>query len=182
MSTCGKRKRLAIQRLRNKMKNVVWTLLQRGFQVLPILVLLAVSILEIGIFILVGQRIGLWPTLALIVITTVIGGAVIRITASILRGQIAQFVAGTDQPAREVLHDLLIFLSGLLLIIPGFATDMIGFAGLIPICREFLLRAAGRAFSERIASVARRHQDWVVIDGTASPVDHEKINRMPGPQ
>ncbi|MEO0497850.1 MAG: FxsA family protein [Pseudomonadota bacterium] len=94
--------------------------------------LLIVPILEISVFILVGQQIGLWATLGGILLTAIIGSILLRwqglATLSRLR---AEFSAG-QVPARAMGDAALLIVAGILLLTPGFVTDAIGFSLFIP--------------------------------------------------
>ncbi len=114
-------------------------------------VLLIFPILEISVFILVGQYIGLLPTLGLIFLTAAIGSVLLRVQGlSILRRLAEENNAGR-LPARELVHGGMIVLAGILLITPGFVTDTIGFLLFVPAVRDaawaFLRTRVSFAFS-----------------------------------
>ena len=104
---------------------------------LPIF-LLIIPIAEIAVFILVGQYIGLFPTLGLILATAVLGALLLRIQGfGILRKLTAEANAGRV-PSRELVHGAMIVIAGILLITPGFITDCIGFLLFLPPVRDFI--------------------------------------------
>jgi len=106
-------------------------------RMLPI-ILLIIPIAEIAVFILVGQYIGLLPTLGLILATAVLGAALLRIQGfTILRSLSTEANAGRV-PSRELVHGAMIVVAGILLITPGFITDCIGFLLFIPSVRDFI--------------------------------------------
>lgn len=94
--------------------------------------LLIVPILEISVFIMIGQQIGLWATLAGILLTAILGTILLRwqglATLSRLR---TEFGAG-QVPARAMGDGALLIIAGILLLTPGFVTDAIGFSLFIP--------------------------------------------------
>ena len=94
-----------------------------------------VPIIEIGVFIQVGGWIGLWPTLAVIVLTAVIGTALLRQQglATLTRAQ--QEMATGHMPVRELFDGVCLLAAGALLLTPGFVTDAVGFALFTPIVR-----------------------------------------------
>lgn len=107
---------------------------------MPILFLLflAVPLIEIALFIELGGRIGLWPTLGLIVLTALIGSALVRHQglATLERAR-----AATDRgemPLKEAATAVALLIAGLMLITPGFFTDTVGFLILIPWVRRGL--------------------------------------------
>lgn len=99
------------------------------------LAFLIVPIIEIGIFIVLGQTIGLWPTLAGIVVTALIGSAVIRSQGISLINEIRQMTSRGQLPARQIADGFMLAISGALLMTPGYFTDLIGFLLLVPAFR-----------------------------------------------
>ncbi|NNC75449.1 MAG: FxsA family protein [Acidimicrobiia bacterium] len=93
---------------------------------------LVVPVAEIALFIAIGDRIGVITTLALIVITAFVGAALVsrqgRQTMARLRAEIAE----QRVPTRQLSHGAMILVAGALLLTPGFITDTVGFALLVP--------------------------------------------------
>ena len=104
------------------------------------LAFLLVPILEIALFIQVGGLIGLWPTLAIVVLTAVLGTTLVRTQGRMALGQLQQSFATLDDPTVPLAHGAMILLSGALLLTPGFFTDAVGFALLIPGVRIAVFR------------------------------------------
>ncbi|MEA2001791.1 MAG: FxsA family protein [Actinomycetota bacterium] len=105
---------------------------------------------EIGLFIAIGGRIGLVPTMAIVLLTAVIGASLVSRQG---RGELVklqtEFAAG-QFPAKPLAHGAMILVSGALLITPGFLTDAIGFSLLSPPIREALRRWGVRRWSNRM--------------------------------
>lgn len=112
-------------------------------------VMIVIPILEIAVFILVGRYIGLWPTLAGILLTALIGTAIIRHQGSGLIASARTSLAAGAAPVGEVLQGLALLAAGVLLITPGFITDTLGFLLLIPPLRR-------RATAAVVAQAARQ--------------------------
>ena len=102
------------------------------------LVFLAVPLIEIGFFIIIGQAIGLWPTLAGVVVTAVIGSIVLRVQGLSLINEIRQTVGRGQLPARAIADAMMVGLAGLLLLLPGYFSDLIGILLLIPPVRNLI--------------------------------------------
>ncbi len=96
------------------------------------LLFLIVPLIEIGIFILVGQAIGLWLTLGGVVVTALIGSAIIRVQGLSLISEIQRLMGVGTLPARQIADGVMLAISGALLLTPGYFTDAIGFALLVP--------------------------------------------------
>jgi UPF0716 protein FxsA len=103
--------------------------------------MIVVPVLEIAVFILVGRYIGLWPTLAGIVLTALIGTMIIRHQGTGLIAAARKSIAAGEAPVGEVLQGLGLLVAGALLITPGFVTDTLGFLFLIPALRRRLAGA-----------------------------------------
>jgi UPF0716 protein FxsA len=145
---------------------------------MPILLLasfIGVPLVEIAIFVQVGEALGLWWTLALVVLTAVIGTALMRRQGlETLRRARTAFARG-EMPVAEILDGLFLLVGGVLLLTPGFITDALGFALLIPATRALFRTAllarvvrSGR-FTTSGESSARRS----TIDATYDVIDPE---------
>ncbi len=104
------------------------------------LALLALPLVEIGVFIWVGGEIGVWPTLGLVVASILLGSVLLkRQTLSTLRAAQTEARAGR-LPEREIVHRAMIALAGILLILPGFVTDVVGLLLFLPPVRDLVWR------------------------------------------
>ncbi len=119
------------------------------FSLIPFL-LLAVPMMEIAAFIAVGSQIGVFPTLALVVLTAVAGSILLRIQGFGLIDRIRQVLEAGGVPDRELVHGVMILLAGVLLLTPGFVTDTMGFLLFIPPIRD----AAWRFLRSRVIVVS----------------------------
>jgi UPF0716 protein FxsA len=104
----------------------------------PILAFLfiAVPLLEIFLFIQVGGWIGAWPTIGLVVLTAIAGAFLLRWQGLATLFRARQSLDRGQLPARELLEGVFLVFGGALLLTPGFFTDAIGFACLIPPARR----------------------------------------------
>lgn len=97
-----------------------------------------IPIVEMVILIEVGGIIGALATVGLVLLTAVIGAAMLRQqgAATLLRAN--QRIASGEVPAQEMAEGILLAVGGALLLTPGFVTDVLGFACLIPLSRRWL--------------------------------------------
>lgn len=102
------------------------------------LIFLGIPILEIALFIQVGDVIGLWPTLATIVATAIIGGAIIRAQGLAVLMRARESIDRGEAPVNEVFTGICLLVAGALLMTPGFLTDSLGFLLLVPAIRSAL--------------------------------------------
>nr|WP_321446310.1 FxsA family protein [uncultured Cohaesibacter sp.] len=105
------------------------------FPFIPFL-LLIIPVLEIGVFILVGEQIGVINTLLGIVLTAVIGTILLRRQGFALLSQAQGQMNAGRVPGKELAHGVMLLAAGLLLLTPGFVTDTFGFLLLVPTIRD----------------------------------------------
>lgn len=104
------------------------------------LILLVLPLAEIASFVIVGREIGVLATIGLVFLSGFVGMFLLRHQGFGVMGRIrAEIEAGRD-PGRELAHGLMILLAGILLLIPGFVTDIAGILLFIPPVREFAWR------------------------------------------
>ncbi|WP_461481460.1 FxsA family protein [Porticoccus sp.] len=103
------------------------------------LLFIVMPIVEMWLLITVGQQIGALPTIGLVLLTAVVGLSLLRQQgfATLFRAR-SKLDAG-ELPAMEVAEGLILAVCGALLLTPGFVTDMLGFAGLVPLLRRRLV-------------------------------------------
>jgi len=109
-------------------------------------VFLAVPLIEIALFILIGQAIGVIPTLLGVLITAIAGSLLIRWQGMAALRDMQAAMSRGELPARQMGDAMLIGLGGLLLLLPGYFSDAIGLLLLIPWTRELLYRLLARNF------------------------------------
>lgn len=96
------------------------------------LAFLIVPLIEIALFIQVGGFIGLWPTLGIVVVTAALGTWLVKNQGTLAMGQLRTSFSKLDDPTEPLAHGAMILVAGALLLTPGFFTDGVGFALLMP--------------------------------------------------
>jgi len=104
------------------------------------LLFLLVPLIEIALFIQIGGFIGLFPTLAIVIITAVLGTILVRSQGLAVLNQVRGSFEELSDPTEPLAHGAMILFSGALLLTPGFFTDAVGFALLIPGVRGSIYR------------------------------------------
>ncbi len=136
------------------------------------LILVGVPIIEIGLFIQLGGFLGLWPTLAIVVATALIGSMLLRTQGLSTLEELKRTAETGQSPAGPMANGALILVAGLLLLTPGFFTDSIGFLLMVPPVRTLLIKwIAARAQMKIYASAANSQQAPDIIDGEFEIVD-----------
>ena len=97
-----------------------------------VLLFVLMPVAEMWLLITVGSQIGALPTIGLVLLTAVVGAGLLREQgfATLWKGR--QKLQEGELPTTEIAEGLILAVSGALLLTPGFVTDLIGFAGLIP--------------------------------------------------
>ena len=128
---------------------------------------LTLPLLELALLITAGRVIGVLPTLALLAAAALAGGLVLRRVGSARVGAVPGSPARSAPPAGTAL----LVPAGLLLIVPGFLSDLVGFALLVPAVRRVLAARLGEAVLRRVAAAGRiQVVPGQVVTGTAGEV------------
>lgn len=122
--------------------------------------LVAVPIIEIALFIQVGGAIGLWPTLGFVVATAFVGAALLRNQGAGAMARLQRALAEGHDPALPLVHGALILVAGVLLLTPGFFTDAVGLALLVPPLRAALISTVGRHLVRNIVVMGSASAGW----------------------
>jgi len=117
-------------------------------------IFVVVTLAEIYVLVSVGQAIGGLSTVLLVIITAFIGSSLLRQQGWSTMAKAQQSMAEGRTPAIEMLEGVVILVSGILLLTPGFLTDAFGLLGLMPWSRRyfinhFLEKNAERVFKSR---------------------------------
>jgi UPF0716 protein FxsA len=107
-------------------------------------VFIVVPIIEIYVLIQVGGAIGVWPTIALLIADSILGTMLLRSQGRQVWARFNQALQERRPPAVEVFDGAMIIIGGTLLLTPGFVTDILGLALLIPPSRALVRRLGTR--------------------------------------
>jgi len=147
---------------------------------LLVLIFIAVPIAEIYVIIQVGEAIGPWWTILLLVADSLIGSWLLRSQGRRVWTRFRETLQRGDVPHREVIDGVLVIFGGAFLITPGFLTDIAGALLLIPptraVFRRLLVRRLGKRLQFRMtergpARNGSARQDDDVVEGTATEYD-----------
>lgn len=145
------------------------------------LLILAFPFIEIALFIKIGGWIGVWPTLALVILAAVVGAAVVRTQGIGQLRRLQTAIETNRDPSGPLAHGALIAAAGVLLILPGFLSDAIGLLLLIPPVRGALIRALGRRVQARTVVFTQSRPDAPPRDyaGDAIEGEYEVLDDVP---
>ena len=116
-----------------------------------------VPLIELALLIKLGNLIGLWPTIFIVIATGVLGAALARNQGTRTVGAIRAELAQGRAPTESLINGLLILVGGVVLLTPGLLTDLLGFSLLIPFTRNWFkkeLRGRLRKYAERNSASA----------------------------
>lgn len=151
------------------------------------LILMLVPIIEIIGFIQVGSMIGMWATLAVVILTAIVGSILLR-----YQGMAVMFRAQEDlrrgvMPVDQMITGMFLAFAGALLLTPGFFTDILGLLLFLPPFRQFVMGSVLKGFIQPRAKASFDEQpahqpgagrqeaadegDGPIIDGTYSEVN-----------
>jgi len=141
-----------------------------------VLLFIAVPLAELAVIIQVGQLIGVWWTIGLLLADSLLGSWLLRHQGRASWRRFNEALQAGRVPTREVLDGTLVIFGGALLLTPGFITDVFGAVLLVPPTRALVRSVMVRRLSHRIVvSSGRRQRADYDVEGTAVDVDPDRI-------
>lgn len=105
-----------------------------------LLIFVAMPIIEIAVLLKVGDALGWFPTLGVVILTAVVGTAMLRQQGIATLNIARQRLNSGEMPAQQIVEGIMLLVGGVLLLTPGFVTDAFGFICLVPLSRRWLAR------------------------------------------
>lgn len=102
---------------------------------------IVVPIIEIMVLMNVGAWLGAWPTIAIVIITAWLGAKNVKQQGVATLNSVQTKMAQGEMPSDEIVAGLLLLVAGVLLVTPGFVTDIFGLSLLIPAVRNTLIKS-----------------------------------------
>ena len=131
-----------------------------------------IPIIEISLFIEIGSIIGSLYTIILIFITAIVGVFFVRQQGISTFQKLTSQLQNLETPVQTMFEGLVILISGILLITPGFFTDALGFLGLIPYSRIIFIKLVASYILSRYGK--RSNQNENTIEGEFIDIDEEE--------
>ena len=137
-----------------------------------LIAIILIPIIEIYLFIKIGSQIGALTTITLIFVTAILGIIYARYEGlNTLKSAFVQLVKN-EIPAYEIISGAIITFAALLLIIPGFATDTIGFLLIFPFSRMLILKTLSSKFQ------VKKKTNEKFIDGEYEEIEKEDDKKL----
>ena len=137
---------------------------------LLLIIFIVIPIIEISLFIEIGSFVGSFNTILLIFTTALIGVYFVRQQGISTYSKLYNQLQNQEAPIQTMFEGLVILISGILLITPGFFTDALGFLGLIPLTRVIFIKIVANSVLSRYG-MKNQSSDDRSIEG-----DFEEIN------
>ncbi|EGQ8096332.1 FxsA family protein [Vibrio cholerae] len=158
----------------------------------PILLFLfiAVPVIEIALFIQVGGVLGVWPTIALVLLTAIVGASLVRSQGLQTLLTVQQRLAQGQLPAQQILEGVMLAVAGVLLLTPGFFTDILGMLVLLPAPRAYFakqlmsrvvvgnIHASGAGFEQPNPFHDRTNPNGTTYEGEFERKDDQDQHRL----
>ena len=114
-----------------------------------LLIILFIPLLEIYLFIEIGGQIGAFNTILIILLTAIIGIYFVRLQGlSTLKSGVTQ-IYQNQIPVYEMMSGAALAVAAVLLIVPGFATDVVGFLLILPLTRNLIFKFLGKKYKKK---------------------------------
>ena len=137
-----------------------------------LIAIILVPVIEIYLFIKIGSQIGAFNTISLIFITAIIGIIYARYEGlNTLKSGFTHLIKN-ELPAYEIISGAIIAFAAMLLIIPGFMTDIIGFLLIFPLTRKLILKNLSSKFK------VKTKRDENFIDGEYEDIEKEDDKKL----
>tara|TARA_B100001564_G_scaffold135223_1_gene113449 strand:- start:24 stop:449 length:426 start_codon:yes stop_codon:yes gene_type:complete len=137
-----------------------------------LILIVGIPLIEIYLFIKIGSQIGAFNTVLLILVTAVVGVGYARYEGyNTLKTGMSQLVKN-ELPVYELISGATLAFAALLLIIPGFATDLIGILLIVPFTRKFILKK----FIKRHDKTKKKDANY--IDGDYEDISEDNDKKI----
>ncbi len=104
-----------------------------------LLLFVGIPLVELYFLIQIGSEIGAFPTIFLTIFTALVGGMMVRMQGFSTLMRVREATQRNEMPAIEMMEGAVLLVCGVLLLLPGFITDVVGFIFLVPPIRRWLL-------------------------------------------
>jgi UPF0716 protein FxsA len=116
------------------------------------LIFAVIPVIELALLIKIGSVIGTLNTIIIVILTAVVGAYMVKLEGIAVMYRIQENMQQGTFPAEELINGMMILMAGVLLLTPGFFTDVVGFLMVFPVSRGVIKRIAGRYIKKRMSS------------------------------
>jgi UPF0716 protein FxsA len=116
------------------------------------LIFAVIPVIELALLIKIGSVIGTLNTIIIVILTAIVGAYMVKLEGMVVMYRIQENMQQGTFPAEELINGMMILMAGVLLLTPGFFTDVVGFLMVFPVSRGVIKRIAGRYIKKRMSS------------------------------
>jgi UPF0716 protein FxsA len=113
---------------------------------------IGLPIVELALLFKVHERVGMGPTVLLVLLTGIAGAALVRRQGVTILFRIQHEMEAGNLPAPQMIDGIMVLVAGALLVTPGLITDAVGFALLIPVIREYIRGWLRKKMEQKVRS------------------------------
>jgi UPF0716 protein FxsA len=145
------------------------------------LLFVIIPIIEISVLMHVGAWLGTWPTIGIVIFTAWLGARNVREQGIATMTSVQTKMAQGEMPSDEIVTGLILLVAGVLLVTPGFVTDIFGLSLLVPSVRAALVESVKKhVIVNQMSASASFSQQSTGFSGNV--YEHEQQPREPSPQ
>ncbi len=122
-----------------------------------------IPFIEIYLLIKIGAQVGAFNTIMIVILTGLLGASLARLEGVKTMTKVRESLNRGELPAEEMLDAMLIFIAGIVLLTPGFITDLAGLALLVPKARYWFKRWLRKKFDEWLARSKQRGGTYIKL-------------------
>jgi UPF0716 protein FxsA len=148
------------------------------FRVLFLLFII-IPIIEISVLMQVGELLGIWPTIGIVILSAWIGAKYVRQQGLATLQSVQAKMAQGEMPSSEIVTGLMLLVAGVLLVTPGFVTDIFGLSLLVPSVRTVIATYVQKHINVN-AHVAGNHAG--ASSHTGNTYENEGFSQTPNPE
>lgn len=142
-----------------------------------LLILILLPFLELAVFARIGEEIGIWNALGLTFLSGILGLLILRYQGLHTFLTLRAAVDRGETPLREIFDGFCLFSAGILLLLPGFVTDIMGLALLLPVCRGLLHHGLG-IYNDRPKPGQADPYNPDIIEGEFTRMDEDDHDKL----
>jgi UPF0716 protein FxsA len=129
---------------------------------LIIALVVVAPLIEFYVIVQVGQNIGLLPTIALLIAVSAVGTSLIKREGIKVYREFVAAIQRGEEPAEQLVHGVCLLGSGVLMLAPGFVSDIVAIALLVPPIRALIVRLVLRRSSAKVTVIRATHSGPIV--------------------
>ena len=138
------------------------------------LLFIIIPIIEISVLIHVGEWLGVWPTIGIVIFTAWLGAKNVREQGIATMTSVQNKMAQGEMPSDEIVTGLILLVAGVLLVTPGFVTDIFGLSLLIPRVRAALVESVKKhVIVNQMSAGASFNQQTTGFSGNVYEHEHQ---------